>query len=469
MKRKIYDKLLEWKRESADKYALLVEGARRVGKSWIVEEFAKKEYKKFLIIDFAKTNRKIKELFEEKLDNLDEFFMLLEARTRTELIRGETLIVFDEVQRFPRAREAIKYLVKDGRFHYIETGSLISIKKNVENIVIPSEELKVQMFPMDFEEFLWALGSEGLAKLIRSRFSDGRPMGQTDHRLAMEAFRQYLVVGGMPQSVEAFANGRDIRAAEKAKRAILDLYSYDIGKFAGRLKHKVRAIWNNIPGALSAQEKHFKPGLVKEGVKMRDLDSPFEWLAESMTVNIASNVTDPNAGLKMSEDRTLIKCYMGDTGLLVSHAFSENANATCDMQWKILTGKLEVNKGMLMENVVAQMLKAAGQELFYHFNAAQDDRDSRMEIEFLLSKSKVSARHNIYPVEVKSANDYTTTSMDKFRRKFASVVARPIVLHPGDAEFSGDVLKLPLYMAMLIPEMEPVGPRKTVVKRPFGR
>ena len=440
MKRKIYDKLLEWKRESADKYALLVEGARRVGKSWIVEEFAKNEYKKFLIIDFAKTNRKIKELFEEKLDNLDEFFMLLEARTRTELIRGETLIVFDEVQRFPRAREAIKYLVKDGRFHYIETGSLISIKKNVENIVIPSEELKVQMFPMDFEELL-----------------------------AMEAFRQYLVVGGMPQSVEAFANGRDIRAAEKAKRAILDLYSYDIGKFAGRLKHKVRAIWNNIPGALSAQEKHFKPGLVKEGVKMRDLDSPFEWLAESMTVNIASNVTDPNAGLKMSEDRTLIKCYMGDTGLLVSHAFSENANATCDMQWKILTGKLEVNKGMLMENVVAQMLKAAGQELFYHFNAAQDDRDSRMEIEFLLSKSKVSARHNIYPVEVKSANDYTTTSMDKFRRKFASVVARPIVLHPGDAEFSGDVLKLPLYMAMLIPEMEPVGPRKTVVKRPFER
>ena len=336
---------------------------------------------------------------------------------------------------------------------YIETGSLISIKKNVEDIVIPSEELKIQMFPMDFEEFLWALGREGLVKLIRSRFSEGRPMGQTDHRLAMEAFRQYLVVGGMPQAVEAFANGHDIRGAEKAKRAILDLYSYDIGKFAGRLKHKVRAIWNNIPGALSAQEKHFKPGLVKEGVKMRDLDSPFEWLAESMTVNIASNVTNPNAGLKMSEDRTLIKCYMGDTGLLVSHAFSENSNATCDMQWKILTGKLEVNKGMLMENVVAQMLRAAGQELFYHFNGTQDDRDSRMEIEFLLSKSKISARHNIYPVEVKSANDYTTVSMDKFQRKFASVVARPIVLHPGDADFSAAVLKLPLYMAILIPEM----------------
>ena len=440
MKRKIYDKLLEWKRESADKYALLVEGARRVGKSWIVEEF-------------AKTSRKIKELFEEKLDNLDEFFMLLEARTRTELIRGETLIVFDEVQRFPRAREAIKYLVKDGRFHYIETGSLISIKKNVENIVIPSEEMKIQMFPMDFEEFLWALGSDGMARLIRRRFSERHPMGQTDHRLAMEALRQYLVVGGMPQAVEAFVGGRDIRAAEKAKRLILDLYRYDIGKFAGRLKHKVRAIWNNIPGALSAQEKHFKPGLVKAGVKMRDLDSPFEWLAESMTVNIASNVTDPNAGLKMSEDRTLIKCYMGDTGLLVSHAFSENVNATCDMQWKILTGKLEVNKGMLMENVVAQMLKAAGQELFYHFNSSQDDRDSRMEIEFLLPKSKVSARHNIYPVEVKSANDYTTASMDKFCRKFASVAARPVVLYPGDADFSGAVLKLPLYMTMLIPEM----------------
>ena len=418
MKRKIYEKLVEWKRESAGKCALLIEGARRVGKSWVVREFAQNEYESHLIIDFAKASSKIKELFEEKLDNLDEFFMLLEARTRVGLVRGKSLIVFDEVQRFPRAREAIKYLVEDGRFHYLETGSLVSIRKNVDNIVIPSEEMKVQMFPMDFEEFLWALGAEPVMKLIRRRFAEGKPMGQSDHRMAMELFRQYLVVGGMPQAVEAFADGRDIKAAESAKRLVLDLYRDDIGKFAGRLKHKVRAIWDSIPGALSAKEKRFRPGLVKEGVKMRELDSPFEWLAESMTVNISSNVTDPSAGLKLSEDRTSIKCYMGDTGLLVSHAFSENSNATYDMQWKILTGKLEVNKGMLVENVVAQMLKAAGQSLFYHYNSDQSNASNRMEVDFLLAKSKVSARHNIHPVEVKSAGDYSTISLERFMKKF---------------------------------------------------
>ena len=425
-----------------------------MGKSWIVREFAQKEYESYLIIDFAKANSKIKELFEEKLDNLDEFFMLLEARTRVGLVRGKSLVVFDEVQRFPRAREAIKYLVEDGRFHYIETGSLVSIKKNVEGIVIPSEEMKMQMFPMDFEEFLWALGAEPVMTLIRRRFHDMMPMGQSDHRMAMELFRQYLVVGGMPQAVKAFADGRDIKAAERAKRMVLDLYRDDIGKFAGRLKHKVRAIWDNIPGALSAHEKHFRPGLVKEGTKMRELDSPFEWLSESMTVNISSNVTDPNAGLKMSEDRTSIKCYMGDTGLLVSHAFSENRNATYDMQWKILTGKLEINKGMLTENVVAQMLKSAGQELFYHYNCSQSDMVSRMEIDFLLAKSKVSTRHNIHPIEVKSASDYSIVSIDRFMKKFRQHAAKPIVLHAADAVWENEVLRLPLYMAMLIPEIE---------------
>ena len=453
MKRKIYEKLVEWKRESAGKCALLIEGARRVGKSWIVKEFAQNEYESHLIIDFAKASSKIKELFEEKLDNLDEFFMLLEARTRVGLVRGKSLIVFDEVQRFPRAREAIKYLVEDGRFHYLETGSLVSIRKNVDNIVIPSEEMKVQMFPMDFEEFLWALGAEPVMKLIRRRFAEGKPMGQSDHRMAMELFRQYLVVGGMPQAVEAFANWRDIKAAESAKRLVLDLYRDDIGKFAGRLKHKVRAIWDSIPGALSAKEKRFRPGLVKEGVKMRELDSPFEWLAESMTVNISSNVTDPSGGLKLSEDRTSIKCYMGDTGLLVSHAFSENSNATYDMQWKILTGKLEVNKGMLVENVVAQMLKAAGQSLFYHYNSDQSNASNRMEVDFLLAKSKVSARHNIHPVEVKSAGDYSTISLERFMKKFRQQAATPIILHTGDADFGEGALTLPLYMAMLIPEM----------------
>lgn len=379
---------------------------------------------------------------------------MLEAQKHVRLVPGDGLIVFDEVQRFPRAREAIKYLVEDGRFHYIETGSLISLKKNVENIVIPSEEMRVQLFPMDFEEFLWARGADAVMELVRKRFESQRPMGQADHRMVMELFRQYMVVGGMPQAVGAFAAGCDLAAAEKAKRMILDLYRDDIGKFAGRLKNKVRAIWENIPGALSATSKRFAPGLVGAGMKMRELDAPFDWLQVSMTVNMASNVIDPNVGLRMTEDRTALKCYMGDTGLLVSHAFSENRKATFDVQWKILTGKLEVNKGMLMENVVAQMLRCVGQQLYFHCNNDQADSTNRMEIEFLLAKSRTGTRHNIYPVEVKSANDYTTVSMDKFTRKFSANVARPIVLHPGDARFDETILKLPLYMAMLIPEFK---------------
>ena len=271
--------------------------------------------------------------------------------------------------------------------------------------------------------------------------------------MAMELFRQYLVVGGMPQAVGAFVGGRDIEAAETAKHVILDLYRDDIGKFAGRLKNKVRAVWDNIPGALSSHEKHFKPGLVGAGTKMRELDSPFEWLSESMTVNLASNATEPNAGLKMSEDRGLVKCYMADTGLLVSHAFSENAAAAPEMQWKILTGKLEVNRGMLMENVVAQMLRAAGQRLFFHYNSGSGVAENRMEIDFLIAKSKVSARHNILPVEVKSANDYTTVSLSKFRKRFSSSIAVPVILHPGDAVFGRDVVRLPLYMAAFVPEL----------------
>ena len=453
MKRKIYARMLEWKREQAGKCALLIEGARRVGKSWIVREFGKNEYDSCLIIDFARTGAQIRELFETKLDNLDEFFLLLEARTRVALKPGKSLIVFDEVQRFPRAREALKYLVEDGRFHYIETGSLVSIRRNVDRIVIPSEERKLQMYPMDFEEFLWALDAGPVMELIRRRFSDRKPMGASDHRMAMELFRQYVVVGGMPQAVEAFANGRDLKAAEQAKRLVLDLYRDDIGKFAGRLKHKVRAIWDNIPGALSAQEKHFRPRLVESGIKMRELDAPFEWLSESMTVNMASNVTDPNAGLKMTEDRTLVKCYMGDTGLLVSHAFSENRESTLKTQWKILTGKLEINKGMLMENAVAQMLTAAGQRLFFHYSTSAGGSTGRMEIDFLLAKSSPTARHNIHPVEVKSTRDYTTSSLDKFREKYASAAAAPVILHSGDADFNGAALRLPLYMTMLLPEM----------------
>ena len=452
MKRKIYDRLLQWKNSEADKCALMIEGARRVGKSYIVEDFAKREYGHHLIIDFAKAGKPIRELFNDKLDNLDDFFFFLEARTGVSLVKGDSLVIFDEVQRFPRAREAIKYLVADGRYHYIETGSLISIKKNIENIVIPSEELKIQMYPMDFEEFLWAIGREGVMSLIRKRFDGREPMGQTDHRMAMELFRQYLVVGGMPQAVSAFAEEKRLEKTELLKKLILDLYLDDIGKFAGRLKEKVHAIWRALPGELSLRDKRFSPGSTGANARMRDLSAAFEWLGESMTVNLASNTTDPNVGFKWTEDRSDLKCYMADTGLLASFAFADNPQAGLGVMRRILTGKIEINKGMLMENAVAQMLRAAGQELHFHKTPSNVPSEERMEIDFLLSRPDVSKRRNVIPIEVKSANDYTTFSLERFRLKFRDYVAVPVILHPGDLKISNGIVSLPLYMASLVPE-----------------
>ena len=458
MKRKIYDRLLQWKRSEAGRCALLLEGARRVGKSYIVEAFAKAEYRHRLIIDFAKAKKDVRDLFADKLDDLDEFFLLLEARTGVRLVPGESLVVFDEVQRFPRAREAIKYLVQDGRHHYIETGSLISIKKNVENIVVPSEELKVRMHPMDFEEFLWAVGRESVLPLIRKRFRDLKPMGPADHRLAMELFRQYLVVGGMPQAVEAFAAAKRLEEAEFAKKLVLDLYYEDIGKFAGRLKDKVRAIWRAIPAELSLRDKRFSPGAAGRNVRMRELDAPFEWLRESMTVNLATNATDPNIGFRWTEDRSDVKCYMADTGLLASAAFSDGGNSGPEILWRILTGTIELNKGMLMENAVAQMLRAAGRDLHFHKTPTTVPAKDRMEIDFLLAKAGISRRHNVIPIEVKSAKDYTTVSLDRFRKKHPGYVATPVVLHPGDVKRANGVVRLPLYMTPFLPELN-VGAR----------
>ena len=453
MKRKIYDQLLRWKSHSADQYALLLEGARRVGKSYIVKAFAEKEYERHLILDFSEVGRDIKDLFRNKLGNLDEFFMLLEARTGVSLKPGRSLVVFDEVQRFPRAREAIKHLVADGRFHYVETGSLVSIRKNVEDILIPSEELKLQLHPMDFEEFLWALGRGPLWNLIRDRFARREPMERADHELAMEYFRQYLVVGGMPQAVEPFADRRNLAAVEEAKRAILGLYRDDIGKSAGRLQARVRAIWDEIPGALSRHERRFRPSALGARTKMRDVAVPFDWLAESMTVNLCRNASDPNVGFKLTEDASALKCYMADTGLLVSHAFSENELAAGGIAGRLVLGEMDVNLGMLVENAVAQMLRAASQKLFYYSREDRENAENRMEIDFLLTRSKVGRTHNVFPVEVKSSSRYSTVSLEKFCRKFGKRVARPVVLHPANVREKGAALCLPLYMAPLLPEL----------------
>ena len=450
MKRKIYDSLLAWKAHDSTRVALLIDGARRVGKSYIVEEFAKNEYKSYILIDFNKANPDIRRLFDDLLDDLDTFFAYLSAYFNVKLYRRESLIIFDEVQLFPRARAAIKYLVADGRYDYIETGSLVSIKANVADIVVPSEERHIKMFPLDFEEFLWANGNETLMPLIRESFDRMRPLGDMLHRKAMDLFRQYLIVGGMPQAVQAYISAGNFADVDAVKRDILDLYRADIVKHAQGYERKVEAIFDELPAQLQKHEKRFNLASLGKQARFREYEDAMFWLEDAMIVNMCCNSTAPTAGLKLNRDRVTLKCYMADTGLLISHAFDENAIVSEELYKKLLLGKLEFNEGMIVENIVAQMLVASGHRLYFYSNPCRDDASERMEIDFLIAKRKITSRHNISPLEVKSGRGYTLTSLQKFRRKFARELNTPYVLHGADVMEKDGVICLPLYMTPLL-------------------
>lgn len=445
----MYDKLLKWKNESKGSSAILIDGARRVGKSYIVKEFAQKEYESYILIDFNKTNKNIKALFEDYLDDLDTFFMYLSNYTSTKLHERKSVIVFDEVQQYPKARAAIKYLVEDGRYDYIETGSLISIKKNVEDIVIPSEEEHIKMFPMDFEEFLWAMGNDMLMPFIRKNFEEKKPMGQLMHRKAMDYFRQYLIVGGMPQAVSKYVETRDFDLTDKVKRQIIDLYRNDISKYARGYDLKVKSIFEEIPSQLQKHEKKFRLSALKEGARFRNYETAFFWLDDAMIVNSCYNTTEPSVGLKLNKKTSTMKCYMADTGLLISHAFDENDIVSEDLYKKIMLDKLEMNSGMIIENIVAQMLRTAGHKLYFYSNNTED-KESRMEIDFLIAKNKVTSRHNISPIEVKSSTRYTLTSLRKCISKYNSFLAKPYVIHTADLKEEENILFLPVYMVPLL-------------------
>lgn len=449
MRRKVYEKLLMWKKQNGES-ALLIQGARRVGKSYIVEEFARNEYKSYILIDFNKANQQVKELFLYDIDSLDMFFMKLTALFGEKLYERESLIVFDEVQLFPKARSTIKYLVEDGRYDYIETGSLISIRENVKDILIPSEEDSVTMHPLDFEEFLWAVGNEAMVDLIRECYEKRKPLGQALHRKAMDYFRQYMIVGGMPQAVAAFVKNHDFDEVDRVKRRILKLYREDIRKHAKGYEMKVEAIYDELPSQLKNQNRHFKLSSLKQGARFDEYKDAMFWLSDAMIVNNCYNSTEPNIGLALNKDRTLLKCYMGDTGLLVSHSFDENGIVSEEVYKKLLLDKLEVNMGMVMENVIAQMLVANNHRLFFYANASREDKDSRMEIDFLIAKSKISNRHNISPIEVKSGRNYTLSSLQKFKEKYKEQTDVSYVLHTGDLKEEEGTVFLPLYMTMFL-------------------
>lgn len=450
MKRKIYDQLVSWKQDGAGRTALLIDGARRVGKSYVAEEFAKAEYKSYLLIDFNRVGDEVKDLFLHYLNDLDTLFMYLSGYYNVKLYEHESLIIFDEVQMFPRARAAIKYLVADGRYDYLETGSLMSIRKNVKDIVIPSEERHIKMYPMDFEEFLWAMGNDTLMDIVRKRFEAHKSMGQVMHRRAMDYFRQYLIVGGMPQAVQEYAESKDFDRVDRIKRDILTLYRADIVKHATGYEMKVESIFDEIPAQLQKHEKRFKLSSLKKEARFREYEDALFWLDDAMIANICYNSTEPNIGLKLNMDRMTLKCYMGDTGLLISHAFDENGLVSEEIYKKLLFDKLEVNKGMIVENIVAQMLAASGHKLYFYSNPSRDDKDARMEIDFLIAKSKISNRHNISPIEVKSGKNYTLTSLRKFMERYVEQTGTPYVLHTSDLKEEDGIVYLPLYMAPLL-------------------
>ena len=428
---------------------MLIEGARRIGKSYVVAEFASNEYDSYLLIDFNKADKVVWTWFDTLLEDLDTLLMNLQIHYGKRLTPGKSVIVFDEVQLCPRARAAIKYLVADGRFHYIETGSLVSIKKNVRDIVIPSEEESIPMYPMDFEEFLWAVGNEMLMPYIVQCFEKRKPMGAF-HRKAMELFRTYMIVGGMPQAVQAFVEHKDFDKVDSIKRGILQVYTNDISKYAAGLEHKVKSIFEQIPAQLQKHEKKFRLSALETGATYRDYDDSFFWLADAGIVNICYNCTAPNVGLRLNMERNTLKCYMGDTGLLVSHAFDENGKVPVELYQKMLLNKLEVNEGMLVENIVAQMLAANGRKLYFYSNSSRDDASDRMEIDFLVAKSKLTSRHNITPIEVKSSQRYTLSSLRKCVEKFGEYLATPVVLHGADLKEENGMLFLPLYMTPLL-------------------
>lgn len=450
LKRKMYDKLLDLKRTLNGKKALLIEGARRIGKSTVCEEFGKNEYKSYILIDFAKCPDEVRGYFLKHMNDLDTFFMLLSAYYGKKLYERDSLIIFDEVQRFPKARECIKYLVADGRYDYIETGSLISIRDNVKDIVIPSEERHLKMYPLDLEEFCMALGEEQLTGYIRKCFEERIPLETGLHQKAMLIFKQYMLVGGMPQSVIAFLESRrDFDRADLEKRDILSLYRDDIMKIDTKYRSKVLTIFDSIPGLLSRHEKRVIFGEVAAGSTADQYEDTFFWLSDSMISNECFLCNDPNVGLSVNENRTYIKCYLGDTGLLVSHAFDENELLEDEVYKQILCDKLNMNEGMLYENAIAQMLTANGHKLYFYTHYNDEKHRNDIEIDFLISNNS-KLKYKMYPIEVKSGKKYSIESLKRFREKYKDRIGECYVIHPRNLSFKEDIVCIPPYMTVCL-------------------
>ncbi|MBO5519855.1 MAG: ATP-binding protein [Candidatus Methanomethylophilus sp.] len=442
-KRKIYQRLLQWKAENDGKSALLIEGARRVGKSTIVEEFAKNEYDSYLLIDFNQPRQGTIELFERYSHDIGLLTSNLSILYDVELKQRKSLVIFDEIQNYPKARALIKYLVADGRYDYIETGSLISLKENVKDITIPSEEEPVQMYPMDFEEWLWANGNENTMDLIREHFQTLEPFNDVVHNIILEKYRLYMITGGMPASVAAYLERHDIRDCEKVKRQIISLYKADMHK---NLENGIltERIFESIPSRLSARTKVFRPGDAEKGELTENLQYQFDWLNEAKIVNLCLSNTDPNPAMNLNNDFRRFKTYLLDTGLLITLAF-DTGIVDESVFISLAKSDLSINEGMLFENMVAQELVSAGHRLYFHEFYLEHDRKNLCEVDFILVKKK-----RIIPVEVKSARSTKHKSLDRFMEKYSARLGKVYVIHSNDIQTDGRITYLPIYMASLL-------------------
>ncbi len=440
-KRKIYNEILEWKEKWSDKYALLIKGARRVGKSTIVEEFARKEFKSYILIDFAHVSKAIKELFEDTYD-LDFFFLQLQQLTGTRLFVNESVIIFDEVQLFPKARQAIKYLVADGRYKYIETGSLMSIKKNTKDILIPSEEHKISMYPMDFEEFLWAIGDEITADTIKMLLEKKRLAGNAMHRNLMRIFRLYMLIGGMPQAIETYLELNNLQTVDITKREIVELYEEDYSKIDST--GLAGDIFDAIPASLSGNASRYVLSNAREGARSEQVRELLPDMISSYTVNIAYHANNPGVGMALEKDAGRYKLFTADTGIFVTLAFKDKNYTENVIYNKLLSDKLETNLGYVYENIVAQMLIAKGNNLFY-YTMESDTSNHLYEIDFI-----TSVGDKICPIEVKSGNYRNHKSLDVFCDKFSRRVKEKYVVHTKDYKWENGIHYIPVYMVPFI-------------------
>lgn len=440
-RRKIYDKLLEWKTESDGRTALLIEGARRVGKSTVVEEFAKNEYESYILIDFSRASKAVKELFED-ISDLDYLFLQLQLQYKVDLHERSSLIIFDEVQQCPLARQAIKALVADHRYDYVETGSLISIKRNVKDILIPSEERKISMYPMDHEEFLWAVGDTTTIPLLKKVFDSGKPVGAQIHRKLMRDFRLYMLVGGMPQAVNEYIETNNFRKVDQIKRDILNLYEDDFKKIDPT--GKLSSLFDAIPAQLNKNASRYQVSSVLNGERAENILESIAELKDSKTVLVSYHANDPNAGMSNNKDLGKFKLFLSDTGLFTTLMFKDRDFTENIIYEKLLNDKLSANLGYLYENAVAQILTANGNALFYHTFMNESTRRN-YEIDFILAR-----KNKVCPMEVKSSGYKTHASLDAFSRKFSDRILDKYLIYTKDFAKDEDIFCLPIYLVQFL-------------------